>query len=109
MERSPNNKPSIPPEVSAAASLMGRRGGIRVKELYGSDYFSDIGAKGAASRREELGEAAYKQWFTEIGRKGGDARRGDVTRLSAAAKIGGAATKLKMAGDPDYFKNLGKK
>jgi general stress protein YciG len=48
----------------------GRRGGNRVKEKYGEDYYSQIGQKGGKARAQELGP----EGFSELGKAGGRAR-----------------------------------
>lgn len=48
----------------------GKRGGIRVKKLYGHDFFVKIGRKGGQTSLAKLGPLFYSY----IGKKGGVAR-----------------------------------
>lgn len=52
------------PELAKEA---GRKGGLTVRDKYGSDRYADIGRQGGETVREKYGI----DYFREIGRKGG--------------------------------------
>lgn len=52
------------PELAREA---GRKGGERVRELYGEEFYREIGTKGGNQVLRERGS----EFFQEIGRKGG--------------------------------------
>lgn len=68
-------------DMPTSVADAGRRGGNRVKETQGPDFFSRIGRKGGRVVKESLGQEHYAR----IGRKGGKAR---AKRESAAREAG---------------------
>ncbi len=64
------------PELAQAA---GKRGGERVKEKYGSDFYTEIGRKGGQAVRAARG----REFYADIGKKGREARA--RRRASAAS------------------------
>lgn len=65
-ERKGSNSPSNTP-TSPTPSEIGRKGGLVVKERYGSDYYSKIGKKGGEAVKEKHGS----DYFATIGKLGG--------------------------------------
>jgi uncharacterized protein len=45
----------------------GRRGGTRVKELYGMEFYDQIGQRGGTATRDKHG----REFYEKIGKKGG--------------------------------------
>jgi general stress protein YciG len=52
------------PELAREA---GRKGGLKVRDLYGTERYADIGRQGGETVREKYGS----DYFREIGSKGG--------------------------------------
>ncbi len=84
--------PSKPPKsvVQKAAALLGRRGGLTVRDQRGREYYEEIGRKGGIATRDIYGGEFYE----EIGRKGGLAvsalaAEGRKALAKAARKSGG--------------------
>ncbi len=71
---------------SEHARTAGAKGGAKVREAYGSDFFKAIGSKGGLKVAAERG----KDYYSEIGRRGG-LKRG----VNAAAKRALLPTKEK--------------
>jgi general stress protein YciG len=83
----------------------GRKGGQRVKELYGAEFYAEIGRKGGRSIADERGP----DYYAAIGKKGGQTvrqRHGSLF-FSQIGKKGGEAVKSKHG--PDYYSRIGKK
>jgi hypothetical protein len=57
--------------TSEEARRAGKKGGEKVKEERGPEFYHEIGKKGGEARKEELGHEGYQ----ELGEKGGEARR----------------------------------
>jgi len=71
-------------------SQIGQKGGQAVRDKYGSDFYSEIGQKGGEARKVDLGPQGY----SELGRKGGEARGSERARREAEShKEGEAAGK----------------
>ncbi len=68
------------PELAQAA---GKRGGERVKEKYGSDFYTQIGRKGGEAVREAHG----REFYSRIGKKGREARARRQQEAVAAVAI----------------------
>lgn len=73
-------------DLPTSVADAGRKGGNRVKETQGPDFFSRIGRKGGRVVKKSLGQEHY----AAIGRKGGQARakRESAARAAAAQSEG---------------------
>ncbi len=58
--------PKAAPKMSIREA--GRKGGLRVREKYGHEFYVGIGAKGGRALADKRGS----DYFSEIGKKGGD-------------------------------------
>jgi uncharacterized protein len=66
-----------------AGSENARRGGMAVREKYGSEFFARIGAKGGRTVRERRGP----DFYADIGRRGGQTTR-DTLGVEHYERIG---------------------
>lgn len=57
-----------------ALSEAGKKGGARVKELYGTEHYRKIGIKGGSAKKggNAVVERHGKYYFSQIGHKGGE-------------------------------------
>ena len=67
MSTTDNNSNSNPTGVGMSVREAGKRGGDRVKEKYGSEFYEAIGRKGGEATKSKYGPTFYE----EIGAKGG--------------------------------------
>lgn len=100
------------PTKPVCLHMAGRKGGQKVSETHGPDFYSEIGRKGGLntknrspdfmSRIGKLGGAKMKergtQYYKDIGRKGGNARAASIAP-GGYAEMGrkGAVASLAMA------------
>lgn len=77
-----------------ALSEAGKKGGARVKELYGTEHYRKIGIKGGSAILETLGS----EYYSTIGKKGGNAvvERHGKYYFSQIGHKGGETTKKKF-------------
>lgn len=82
----------------------GRKGGRRVRDKYGEDYYRRIGKKGGTALKEKRGSDYYR----DIARKGGQANvsKYGSDHFSEMGKKGGNTTKERQ--DPDFYSRIGK-
>jgi len=59
----------------------GRKGGLKVLESYGSEFYSQIGRKGQQAMR-----AKYPNMASEWGRRGGRPRKLDLNSMGRGSK-----------------------
>ncbi len=75
----------------AGTTAGGKKAAARNKELYGTNFYAEIGAKGGRVGTTG-GFAANRELAREAGRKGGlKSRRGKKADTSAAATVAGAS------------------
>lgn len=63
----------------------GRKGGTKVREKYGSDFYKEIGRKGGTSTSRTHG----KEFYQMIGKKGGEKGGARVRELIEKGKQAG--------------------
>ncbi len=90
--------------VPMSTSDVGRKGGSRVRDKYGEDYYRRIGKLGGTALRERRGSEYYR----EIAQKGGQANvnKYGVDHFSDLGKKGGNTTKARH--DPDFYSRIGR-
>ncbi|MHB8584390.1 MAG: KGG domain-containing protein [Thermoplasmatota archaeon] len=87
----------------------GRKGGRKVKEKYGAEFYSEIGRKGGEKggsvRREQLGHEGYAR----LGKKGGEVRKTQLGPggYSDLGRRGGERVREKYG--PDFYAEIGRK
>lgn len=83
----------------------GRKGGLKVKEKYGQDFYIKIGKMGGRIIADSRGS----DYYSDIGKKGGSVVRDKHGNafFSSIGKKGGE--EVKRRNDPDYYSKIGKK
>ncbi|HWG90943.1 MAG TPA: KGG domain-containing protein [Candidatus Thermoplasmatota archaeon] len=83
----------------------GRKGGEKVREAYGPDFFRRIGMKGGQARRNQLGPGG----FSELGQMGGEVRKQQLGPggYQALGKKGGDKVKQKYGSE--FYAEIGRK
>ena len=71
--------------TSEEAREAGKKGGEKVKEERGEEFYQAIGREGGEARKEELGTEGYQ----EMGRKGGEAVSKNREHMSDIGREGG--------------------
>lgn len=83
----------------------GKRGGERVREKYGSNFYAEIGRKGGQVASRD------RQRMAEIGRKGGEKvreKRGSEFYAEIGRRGGEAVRQRAEESDPDYYSRIGR-
>jgi len=102
-KRIPDERKPEPKTLTTAEA--GRKGGEKVREEYGPDFFRRIGTKGGQARKGQLGPGG----FTELGMKGGEVRKKQLGPggYQALGKLGGEKVKEKYGSQ--FYAEIGRK